>query len=132
VRRFGCPILVSGIVAPVTTGARLATLFAVLAGIFLMHGLPAQSCAAGSGDMPTMVVVDHALHAEPLMSPGHGSPCVFTMPFRDHAPLLALVLLVVATLLTVWWRPLLVGGPGRRGPPLAGPRLLTVVCVSRT
>jgi hypothetical protein len=117
---------------PVTRSARLVTVFAVLAGIFLMHGLPAQSCAAGSGDMATMAVADHASHTEPAMSPGHGSPCVFTMPSRDHAPVLALVLLTVAALVTALWRPRLVGGPSRRGPPLSGPQLLTLVCVSRT
>ena len=120
----------------VTTGARLLTLFAVLVGIFLMHGLPAQSCAAGSGDMSTVITVDHAPHLGPAMGPamgpGHGGVCVFTMPSRDHAPVLALVLLLVAVLLTVLWRPLLVGGPGRRGPPVSGVQLLTVVCVSRT
>ena len=115
-----------------TTGARLLTLFAVVVGIFLMHGLPAQSCAAGSGDMSTIITVDHVAHLDPAMSPGHGGVCVFTTPSRDHAPVLALVLLVAAALLTVLWRPLLVGGPGRRGPPVFGAELLTVVCVSRT
>jgi hypothetical protein len=116
----------------VTTSARLLTLFALLAGIFLMHGLPAQSCAAGAGDMPAMVDVGHGVQVEPAMSPGHGSPCVFTAPSRDQVPVLALVLLVVGVLLTMLWRPLLVGGPSRRGPPLAGARLLNLVCVSRT
>ncbi|MBB5890270.1 hypothetical protein [Kutzneria kofuensis] len=110
-----------------TSGARLLTVLAVLAGVFLMHGLPAQDCSGVA--MPTMTAV---AHPGMDMGSGHGGVCVFTTPSRDQAPLLALVLLVVAVLLTVLWRPLLVGGPSRRGPPLAGAQLLTMVCVSRT
>ncbi|EWM12543.1 hypothetical protein KUTG_02847 [Kutzneria sp. 744] len=110
----------------VTPGARLLTVFAVLAGVFLMHGLPAQDCSAA---MPAMGAV---AHTGMDMGSGHGGVCVFTTPSRDHLPILALVLLFVAVLLTVLWRPLLVAGPSRRGPPLFGARLLTVVCVSRT
>jgi hypothetical protein len=115
-----------GYVGGVTSGARLLTVFAVLAGVFLMHGLPAQDCSGAA--MPSMTAV---AHTGMDMGSGHGGVCVFTTPSRDHAPVLALVLLFVALLLTVVWRPLLVGGPSRRGPP-SGPELLTMVCVSRT
>jgi hypothetical protein len=115
-----------GYVGTVTHGARLLTVFAVLAGVFLMHGLPAQDCSGAA--MPSMTAV---AHTGMDMDSGHGGVCVFTTPSRDHAPLLALVLLFVAVLLTVVWRPLLVGGPSRRGPP-SGAELLTLVCVSRT
>jgi len=111
----------------VTPGARLLTALAVLAGVFLMHGLPAQDCSGAA--MPTMAAT---AHAGMDMGSGHGGVCVFTTPTRDHAPILALVLLFVAVVLTVLWRPLLVGGPSRRGPPVFGARLLTVVCVFRT
>ncbi|MFC0432468.1 hypothetical protein [Kutzneria buriramensis] len=108
-----------------TTRARLLTLFAVLVGIFLMHGLPMQSCAGDSMAAPMA-------HVAAGVSSSHGGVCEFTAPSRDTGPLLTLVLVAVALLVTVLWRPLLVGGPSRRGPPLSGARLLTVVCVSRT
>jgi hypothetical protein len=127
-------------VANVRTPARLLTVFAVLAGLFLMHGLPGQSCAAGSG-MSAPVVADHAMSSGIMssgimsfgtMTSGHGSVCEFTAPSRDPIPVLALVLLAVAVLVTALWRPLLVGGPDRRGPPVSGAELLTLECVSRT
>jgi len=116
-----------GYVGPVTPGARLLTVFAVLAGVFLMHGLPAQDCS-GAAAMPSMTAV---AHTGMDMGSGHGGVCLFTTPSRDHAPVLPLALLFVAVPLTVVWRPRLVGGPSRRGPP-SGAELLTMVCVSRT
>ena len=116
-----------GYVGLVTSGARLLTALAVLAGVFLMHGLPAQDC--GGAAMSSMSAV---AHTGADMDSGHGGLCVFTTPSHDQGPLLALALLFVAVVLTVVWRPLLVGGPSRRGPPRSGAELLTVVCVSRT
>jgi hypothetical protein len=113
----------------VRTGARLLTLFAVLVGVFAMHGLTTQDCSGVA--MPSMAAVAHADPGMDMGS-GHGGVCVFTAPTRDQAPVLALVLLLVAVLLTALWRPRLVGGPSRRGPPLFGARLLTLMCVART
>ncbi|MFI9388267.1 hypothetical protein [Kutzneria sp. NPDC052558] len=111
------------------TSARLLTLFAVLVGVFAMHGLAPQDCSGMS--MPSMSAMAHA-DAGMDMGSGHGGMCVFTAPSRDHFPVLALVLLAVAVLVTTLWRPVSTSGPSRRGPPLSGARLLTVVGVSRT
>ncbi|QUQ67562.1 hypothetical protein [Kutzneria sp. CA-103260] len=109
------------------TSARLLTLVAVLVGVFAMHGLATRDCSG-------VAMSSMAAHAAPGMDmgSGHGGVCVFTAPSRDQAPVLALVLLAVAVLLTALWRPMLVPGPRRRGPPLFGAGLLTMVCVART
>lgn len=93
-----------------------------------MHGLPARDCSGAA--MPSMAHI-HA-DAGMDMGSGHGGVCEFTAPSRDQAPMPALLLLAVAVLLTTLWRPRMAAGPSRRGPPLSGVQLLTVVCVSRT
>jgi hypothetical protein len=124
--------------------ARLLAACAVLVGLFLMHGLPAQSCAAGSG----MATTAHPLEAAPVPamahppaagtampgSAGHGTACVALPAPRGVDVLLALLLLAVATALLPAVRA--VGDAarhpsGRRAPP-GGAALLTRLCVSRT
>ena len=112
--------------------ARLLTLCAVLVGVFLMHGLPAQSCAGGS--MPVTMTVMAPVHVAPLteMGPGHDDLCVFTMPSHGSDGLLALLLIAVVAWFAPLWPSSRVFRHRRRGPPLAGVRLLSQVCVSRT
>ncbi len=92
-----------------------------------MHGLATQDCSGVP--MPSM-----SAHVDPGMDmgSGHGGVCVFTAPSRDQVPVLALVFLAVALLVTTLWRPLSAPSAYRRGPPLSGARLLTLVCVART
>jgi len=132
--------------------ARLLTVCALVGGLFLMHGLPAQACAGGSGMATTAMTGmatggpggqailsgapvhgDHAA-ARPA-GPGHGAPCVFTPAPRGLDALLALLLLATTAALAASARPARGAGPasrGRRAPPRAGPELLATLCVSRT
>ena len=123
-----------------TAIARLATVCAVLVGLFLMHGLPAQACPAGAA-MPVtaMNAASHTEHPRahdaPAASAEHGSSCVFTPAPRGIDSLLALLLLAATAALLERLRPAFGGGrhPGsRRAPPRAGAELLTALCVSRT
>ena len=132
--------------------ARLLAVCALVTGLFLMHGLPAQACAGGSG-MATAAMAGMATggpggHAVPSgapvhgdhavvwpAAPGHGTPCVFTPAPRGLDALLALLLLAATAAPAASARP--VRGArhtprGRRAPPRAGPELLATLCVSRT
>jgi hypothetical protein len=139
----------------VSAGAivRLLTVCALVTGLFLMHGLPAQACAGGSGMATTAMTGmatsgpggqaiilsgapvhgDHAA-ARPAV-PGHGTPCVFTPAPRGLDALLALLLLAATAALAASARPArgTRSAPrSRRAPPRAGPELLATLCVSRT
>lgn len=133
--------------------ARLLTLCAVLAGLFFMHGLPAQACAGGTGGMPATVTtasppVSHLdsialaagpVHRDMVASLGavveHGTPCDFAPAPRGIDVLLLLLLLAATVALA---SPRLPGGGGRRNPishrapPRTAGELLTALCVSRT
>lgn len=131
--------------------ARLLTVCSVLTGLFLMHGLPEQSCSGGAG-MPAVMtaasMIGHggqpALTAAPEhgdravvlpAGPGHGTVCVFTPAPRGIDTLLALLLLAAIVALAWPVRPALGGHRyprRRRAPPRAGAGLLTALCVSRT
>ncbi len=138
---------------PARAIVRVLTLFAVLVGLFLMHGLPAQACSGGTGmsatvmtqtapggpDGQALVGTAHALttvgSAALPAAPGHGAVCLFVSPPRGIDALLALLLLAAAVALVRIVRPPLgaVGGRRRhRAPPRAGMELLTRLCVSRT
>lgn len=107
--------------------ARLMML-AVVVGLFVMHGLPAQACAGGGGMSPSDPVAtsgeqmpaqmsaqssvadavasphptrpDRPLTAARSAMPGHGAACVFTAPARNPAAaLLALLVLAAVALL---------------------------------
>ncbi|MGH4007493.1 MAG: hypothetical protein ACRDTH_04885 [Pseudonocardiaceae bacterium] len=136
--------------------ARLLMVGAVLAGVFLMHDLPAQACPGGTGmpassmtatpaltahsGEPTQVAaaahgeMAHALPAAHATTTGHGSVCVSTPPPRSHDGLLTLLL--AAGALASPARLLHVdsqrGRASRRAPPPTESELLTTLCVSRT
>jgi hypothetical protein len=132
---------------PARAGARLLIVCAVLTGLFLMHGLPAQACTASS-DMPAtaMTTVEppgHSDQASPVLAQSeqvaaphvvHGATCVFTPAPRGSDVFEALSLLAVAVAL------MSLVGPGlgarfprtHRAPPRTGSQLLTTLCVSRT
>lgn len=131
--------------------ARLLAVCAVLAGLFLMHGLASQGCPSGAGMATTTTVATHADHSmgfspapadrhlPAAMSPvhamaaGHGELCNSTPPLQPST-LLTLLLALVALTATA----ATLGGSrwitqvGRRPPPLTGSALLTTLCVSRT
>ena len=129
--------------------ARLLTVCAVLPGLFLMHGLPAQACPAGTA-MPAaaMSATGHAEHpalavharsgqAIAVPAPAvHGTPCVFTPASRGIDVLMALLLLLAAAVASVLPPRVALGGircpRSHRAPPRAGAQLLTTLCVSRT
>lgn len=125
--------------------ARLLILCAVLTGVFVMHGLPAQACAAGTG-MPAavMTVAGHGeqpavvAHEDQTVArhtvPAQGEPCVFTPGPRGVDILTALVLLAATLALAPPVRPSSGGdrwARSHRAPPGAGTELLTTLCVSR-
>lgn len=133
--------------------ARLVAVCAVLAGLFFMHGLPAQHCSGGvEGSAPMMTypatvaaaVVDPGKAASDmapsanrsLTQSASGAVCVSTPPPPGWAGLLALLLGIGALGLAIVLRSLeTVTRPGNqrlRAPPLAGPALLMNLCVSRT
>lgn len=142
--------------------ARLVTVCAVLAGLFFMHGLPAQGCSGGvgasapsmahpatvatAGGEPDMAAAamaasaSHSLaHSVSTVGADAGEPgalCVSTPPPPGWAGLLALLLGVIVVGLAST-----PGSPDRatqsrnqrlRAPPLAGSALLRNLCVSRT
>ena len=130
--------------------ARLLTVCAVLTGLFLMHGLPAQGCAAGIGmpatAMPAAATTGHSEHPAPaalahddqaVAAPAaaeHGIPCVFTPAPRGLGGLSALLLAATVALVS-FARPTFGGdrySRSRRAPPRTGSELLTTLCVSRT
>jgi hypothetical protein len=134
----------------------------VLAGLFFMHGLPAQGCpgaggasapsmahpatmatVAGGLDMATGALAVSASHplaysASKFGTDGGepGALCVSTPPPPGWAGLLALLLgISVAGLGSVLGLPDRATHPTgqrRRAPPLAGSILLMNLCVSRT
>lgn len=129
--------------------ARLLTVCALVGGLFLMHGLPAQACAGGNGMATTAMTgmatggpAGHAtLGGAPVhgdhatvrhAAPGHGTPCVVTPAPRGLDALLALLLLAATAALAASARPARSASRGRRAPPRAGPGLLATLCVSRT
>jgi hypothetical protein len=134
---------------PARAFARLLILCAVLTGVFVMHGLPAQACTAGTG-MPATAMTAMAGQGEETVAavlghkdqaaaqhadPAHGAPCVFTPAPRGIDILTALSLLAaaaVALVSPVFPKP---GGDrwprSRRPPPGTGAELLTTLCVSR-
>ncbi|WP_186382941.1 DUF6153 family protein, partial [Amycolatopsis rhizosphaerae] len=129
---------------------------AVLVGLFAMHGLPAQGCAAGSGAHATTMSMTMTERVAEAVVPGEvsqgdrtaahpgtqddrtagGAACVFTPASRGIDALLVLLLLA-ATVALAWLAPL-PGFVGRgnprshRAPPRTGAQLLTTLCVSRT
>ncbi len=136
--------------------ARLLSVCGVLAGVFLMHALPAQACAGGAMPGSAMTAAPgpmrHVGHSAALGAPagtgtlpslttrglesGHGNVCVSTSPPRGVNGLIALLLLAAAGAFVVTTRLPDQGGRPRRarhrGPPRAGSALLTTLCVSRT
>jgi len=130
--------------------ARLLTVCAVLAGLFFMHGLPAQACSGGTGDMSATTATSAtghqggttlgagAAHGEMVAAvtaaAGHGTACVFTPAPRGLDALLALLLLAATVApASVRGRPNSGGHRiSHRAPPPAGAALLTALCVSRT
>ncbi|TCO54871.1 DUF6153 family protein [Actinocrispum wychmicini] len=124
---------------PARAIARLLTVTAVLAGLFAMHGLPAQACPGGAGAvMSEAMSADATSHhatptsgdaAAPAMS-GHGSVCAATLTPRGSDTSSGVTpVLVTSTPPTRTVHP---RRPRDRGPPLAKADLLTTLCVSRT
>lgn len=136
--------------------ARLLTVCAVLAGVFVMHALPAQTCAGGagmtSGGVTATVMPGHgsgpavavmvpgetaaAVSAGLPATPDFGTACVFISPPRGLDVLLALLLLAAMVAPAF---PTGLPWVGRRSrashrapPPRGGSALLTSLCVSRT
>ncbi|MBA8928592.1 hypothetical protein BC739_005809 [Kutzneria viridogrisea] len=115
---------------------RTITVFAVLVGVFAMHGLPmavGTGCHGGSTAMSATAMSGHA-DSGPVAAPAHhrGELCVFVQPdAADSSALLALAVLALtafALVLGLWStdRP-------SRGPPLpSGAQLLLRLSVSRT
>lgn len=131
--------------------ARVLTVCAVLVGLFVMHGLPAQACPAGTGmaaasaaghrgepARATMSVQGEMSTAFPAVhtaTPEHGTACVFTPAPRGIDELLALLLAATVALVSPAWRPTVAGyryPRSHRAPPGPGTELLTALCVSRT
>ncbi|MBL7493733.1 hypothetical protein I6A60_33735 [Frankia sp. AgB1.9] len=142
--------------------ARLVAVLAALAGLAVMHGLPAmQACAqagtgfaamatpampgehAGSMAAPTAVERPTAnvglrgadMYAHGAAGEMHGVPCAATPPSLGLAGLLALVALGLLAIITPTSpRPLVAArrGPRRRAPPRFGSLILYELCVSRT
>lgn len=129
--------------------ARLLAVCAVLAGLFLMHGLASQGCPSGAGmATATMTHADHPMGFSPApadryqtaaMSPmhamaaGNGELCNSTPPPQPSTLLTLLMALAALTTAaaalgcsrwTIQVR--------RRPPPPTGSVLLTTLCVSRT
>jgi hypothetical protein len=130
--------------------ARLLTVCAVLAGLFFMHGLPAQACSGGTGGMSAMTATSTAGHQDGITlgagsahremvatvtaAAGHGTACVFTPAPRGLDALLALLLFAATVALASAQRLPNFGGHriSHRAPPPIGATLLTALCVSRT
>ncbi|MGH3684251.1 MAG: hypothetical protein ACRDRU_12155 [Pseudonocardiaceae bacterium] len=136
--------------------ARLVAVCAVLAGLFLMHGLPMQGCHGGAGMLALPMVHPAAAPAELDMAAGamaasvshspaydvsevgsdageSGALCVSTPPPPGWAGLLALLLGVsVVGLLRPPGRVTSPSNQRLRAPPIAGSALLRTLCLSRT
>ncbi|WP_045877311.1 hypothetical protein [Pseudofrankia sp. DC12] len=142
--------------------ARLVAVLAALAGLAVMHGLPAmQACAqAGTGYAAMATPAMPAEHAGSMAEPpaverptanvglrgadmyAHGAagemqgvPCAATPPSLGLAGLLVLVAIgLLAITMPASPRPLAAvrRGPRRRAPPRFGSLLLHELCVSRT
>jgi len=140
---------VEGVTPSVRVAARVLTAGALLAGLFLMHGLVSgevTGCSGGIRAMATSVMApasamtDAVAHADgtPVASVprtgGHGEVCVSTPARLGLVGLLALASIGLAVLISAAWPR--VGEVRRecagRGPPRAGPALLVKLCVSRT
>jgi len=125
-------------------GRRRATLlFAVLGGLFLMHGLsaPSMHCmpmpmsshadSAMSGQMAAATTVSDAVPAADHM--GSGDTCVPLRPEGLAGLFLALFLIVITL-----WRPRLPHAPRLihphwpHGPPRTGVQTLRTLSISRT
>lgn len=134
---------------------RLVAVCAVLAGLFFMHGLPAQGCSGGvEGFASSMTSMTQPATLAAAEGPGKaasdvtasasrslthsasGAVCVSTLPPPGWAGLLALLLGICAIgLVSVLRSPETVTRPRNqrlRAPPLGGPALLMNLCVSRT
>lgn len=132
---------------------RALAVFAVLAGLFLMHGLAPQGCPSGEGmaitATPTAGTMraDEFMGASPasadrhlsaamspvqIMATGHGELCTATSPPQPStglALLLALAALITAAAAmgsSTWTIQV-----RRRPPSPTGSALLTTLCVSR-
>lgn len=142
--------------------ARAVAVFAMLAGLFFMHGLPSQGCPGGSG-LPAMPAMSAsaapasstgdggavpamtapapsgasspAVPMDQVNAGGHGGLCVSTPAPQGPT---ALVLLGLAALAMVLLSVASPGmsvpalGLGTRPPPISGSIRLTRLCVSRT
>ncbi|MGH3867990.1 MAG: hypothetical protein ACRDQ4_18070 [Pseudonocardiaceae bacterium] len=140
--------------------ARLIAVCAVLAGLFVMHGLPAQGCPGGveasaplmahsatvvtAADGPDMTAGMAGSASRPLAyavaeagadAGESGVLCVSMPPSPGWAGLLALLLVIsvvgLASVLGLADRATRPSGQRRRAPPLAGSALLMSLCVSR-
>ncbi|MFE9968415.1 hypothetical protein [Streptomyces sp. NPDC005525] len=130
--------------------ARLLALCAVLLGLFLMHGAPANAAEGCHGPMsaPAALSAEHvgtAMASTPSSGMTHaaaqqastmaGAMCVST-PARYFTTLPGIGLMAVVAVLAVLpvvGRPMALGHTGRRGPPTPGGRsLLLQVCIART
>ncbi|MGW6151707.1 hypothetical protein ACWFRM_01025 [Streptomyces sp. NPDC055144] len=133
--------------------ARLLALCAVLLGLFLMHGAPANAAEGCHGAIsapaalstehagtamastPSSVMTHAAAQQASAMSVMGGAMCLST-PARDFTTLQVVGLMAVVAVLAVLpvvGRPVALGRTGRRGPPTPGGRsLLLQVCVART
>lgn len=146
---------VNTIATPARALARVVAVCAVLAGLFLMHGLATQECHGGTeasmssmsavtGDMvtPVAAMVHQPLNRSAIHSGATGGAtavassglCVSTPPTSALAGLLALLLalggLVLASAVPRPNRATRLENHGRP-PPLAGSALLTNLCVCR-
>lgn len=152
--RSPCPAMpvtgaMDGVTPSVRVAARVLTAGALLAGLFLMHGLAVgevTGCSGGTRAMATSVMppapapADAVAHADgaPVATvphtAGHGEVCVSTPARLRLAGLLALASIAVVVLTSPAWPGL--GEVRRRcagrGTPRAGPALLVKLCVSRT
>lgn len=135
--------------------ARLPAVFAVLLGLFLMHGAPATAAEgchgaltataaspmAGGHDAAVMTTTMPAAHSPgPVVRAAdaagmHGELCVSTPAHeRVHLPAPGLLAVAGAGVLVLWAliRRAAADGTGRRGPPASGRGLLLQVCIART
>lgn len=135
--------------------SRAVVLCAVLGGLFLMHGLSIQDChdPAPTSSATQAATGEHAAMSDPMpmaasmpmagQAPGSvgvhqpamglGASCVSTLPTRQSAGLVTL-LLICGVLLggLAWSVGVRAGSSRRRAPPRPGRALLTTLCVSRT
>jgi hypothetical protein len=130
---------------------RVVLLFAVLAGLFLMHGLNAPAMHGMPMPMPVSRSMPVSTHAESAMSAGAGSSATVSSPDAMPDPMQAsmtciplrpegmasLFLALLLVVITLWRpRPAL---PARtvhphwpHGPPRTGTQILRTLSISRT